>query len=110
MQRELSVVLNRPRLVSKYGLSGFTISSIMALLQSRAESTPDPLIVPISRDPRDDIFIAVARAAHADVLVTRDDDLKRDPDVVRALRDGGTQVTSVREFRELLLRLSSDRP
>jgi uncharacterized protein len=110
MQRELSVVLNRPHFATKYGLSGLTIAGITTLLHSRAESIPDPPIVPVSRDPRDDIFIAVARAARANVLVTRDDDLKRDPNVMFALRDSGTQTTSVREFRELLARSQQERP
>ena len=110
MQRELSVVLNRPRFAMKYGLSGLTISSIITLLQSRAESIPDPAIVPVSRDPRDDIFVAAARTAHADFLVTRDDDLKRDPNVLLALQECGTTVAFVREFREVLDRTRQERP
>ena len=63
---------------------------------------PDPPILAVSRDPRDDVFVAAAVASKADYLVTRDDDLKRDSGVQVYLSRFGVQVQSVREFLETL--------
>ncbi len=65
---------------------------------------PDPDIRRISRDPGDDIFIALAVAARAEYLVTRDDDLKRDLAVVSHLAEAGCEVVSVRAFIERVAR------
>ena len=78
------------------------MSRVVLLTSHRAYWIPDPPIVPVSRDPRDDIFIAAAKAAGANYLVTRDDDLKRDPNVFAYLEPAGVTVVSVREFYEVL--------
>lgn len=71
----------------------------MNLLRQSVDQVDDPPSVErVSRDPRDDIFIAVAAASKADCLVSRDDDLKRDPAVLAYLDPLGVRVLSVREF------------
>ena len=102
MLRDLTVVLQRPRIAQKYRLTPSTIARVVVLLLSRAESMPDPPILAVSRDPRDDVFVAAAVASKADYLVTRDDDLKRDSGVQVYLSRFGVQVQSVREFLETL--------
>lgn len=67
-----------------------------------AHSIDDPPVVPITRDPKDDIFVALAIHSGAEYLVTRDDDLKRDPHVVEHLAAAGCEVISVRAFIEKL--------
>lgn len=59
-------------------------------------------IVHLCRDPDDDVVIETAQNGRADALATRDDDLKRDWDLVRLLRAEGIQVLSVRQFLDAL--------
>jgi uncharacterized protein len=48
----------------------------VAGVASIADAHPDPLVeAPISRDPKDDYLVALARASSADVLVSGDADL-----------------------------------
>ena len=58
--------------------------------------------VHLCRDPRDDMFIETAVAGRADVLVSRDDDLKRAPEVATILAEHGIRVLSVQQFLDLL--------
>ena len=56
----------------------------------------------ISRDPDDDIFIALAIDARAEYLVTRDGDLKGADEVRNYLAGFGVAVLSVRQFMSIL--------
>jgi predicted nucleic acid-binding protein len=48
----------------------------VAGIASHAETRPDPPAGdPIARDPNDDYLITLARAAHADAIVSGDEDL-----------------------------------
>lgn len=78
------------------------LNTLIELITLRGEEWPDPEIVPVSRDPDDDIFIALAVEAKADYLVTRDDDLKGDRNVRAHLEAAGVQVVTIREFVEIL--------
>lgn len=101
-QFELSDVLSRPRIVRRYRLQPDVVARLLMLTARRSHWIPDPPILSISRDPRDDLFVAMARASGAEYLVTRDDDLKSDAAVVRHLADSGCTVASVREFLTVL--------
>ena len=52
----------------------------------------------LCRDPDDDVVIETAVVVGADVVVTRDDDLKGAPEVVAFLGEFGIPVRSVRQF------------
>ena len=79
---ELRSVAQRRRLVDRFGLQPGEVLRLSNLLLHRGRMLPPDLpVLSISRDPRDDMFIAAAVAGDADYLVTRDDDLKRDPAV-----------------------------
>lgn len=100
---ELGQVGTRRRLIERYGLRPASVARIIDLLRRSKDRIEDPENVErISRDPRDDIFIAVAAASKADCLVSRDDDLKRDPNVLAYLEPLGVRVMSVRDFRAAL--------
>ena len=102
--RELTTVLHRPRLTGRYHLSVDSVIALVNLITASSLQVVDPAVIPISRDPSDDIFVAVAVAARADYLVTRDDDLKGDPSVIAHLSEFGCEVVSVRTFIERLAR------
>jgi len=57
----------------------------------------------ICRDPKDDMVIETAINGHADALVSRDDDLKRAPEVVSLLAERGIRVLSVQRFLDAVL-------
>jgi putative PIN family toxin of toxin-antitoxin system len=54
------------------------------------------------RDPRDNIFLETALRGNARYVVTRDDDLKRDPELIAQMESHGIQVVSVQQFLDIL--------
>lgn len=76
MLDELAEVLARPRIARKYGITTDDVRELLDLLRERAELAVVTGAVRICRDPDDDMVIETALAGKADVLVTRDDDLK----------------------------------
>lgn len=98
---ELRGVLGRERL-RRAGISAQAAADLTANLEAVALVVPEPDIVPVSRDPHDDVFVALALAAQADCLVTRDDDLKGDAAVRSHLSQAGIPIYSVRQFAEQL--------
>jgi putative PIN family toxin of toxin-antitoxin system len=95
---ELARTLGRPRFALKFAVTEEDVRELVVLLRRAGHHSADPPIVSVSRDPRDDIFIAAAIAAGAECLVTRDDDLKGDEAVGRYLRPHGIEVLTVRRF------------
>lgn len=95
---ELHEVLLRPRLVCKYGIMAADVDELTTLLRSRAEMVTISGVIQMCRDPDDDAVIETAVAGQADVLVTRDDDMKSASDVVAALLEAGIAVHSVQRF------------
>jgi predicted nucleic acid-binding protein len=88
--------------VHRFGLDPCKFAQFVSDLSDRAASFPDPVVTPTCRDPKDDIFIALAVTSRAEYLVTRDDELKRDPVVRDILKDAGTRLVTVREFAAIL--------
>jgi predicted nucleic acid-binding protein len=89
-------------MLRRYRLPPEDVAGIVMLTSEKGLRIDDPRITPVSRDPRDDIFVALAVAAGAEYLVSRDDDLKRDPNVVNHLAAAGCQVVTVRTVLERL--------
>ncbi len=58
--------------------------------------------VHVCRDPKDDMVIETAVSGQADVIVTRDDDLKNAVEVLDYLRPAGVTVLSVQRFLDML--------
>jgi uncharacterized protein len=73
---ELDRVLRYPRLVLAIEKKRQTHENLLGLLQDVLRVIqPQPLFAPICRDPDDDEVLACARAAHADFIVSGDQDL-----------------------------------
>ncbi len=72
---EIEDVLNRPELRAKFpALTDDIIDEVLKRLE--AAENVNPADVPaVSRDPKDDIFLACAQASKADYLVSEDKDL-----------------------------------
>lgn len=54
------------------------------------------------RDPRDNMFLEAAVRGNARYLVSRDDDLKRDFELMAQMESRGIQVVSVQQFLDIL--------
>lgn len=99
---ELAGVLERPRLARRFGVTPATVDALLALLRERAELVPVRGALRLCRDPDDDLVIETAVGGRADALVSRDDDLKGDADLVAALRALGVEVLTVQRFLALV--------
>lgn len=99
--KELRGVSSRKKFAGQYPSIPAMLERIAHGISEYGFNIADPPIVPICRDPKDDVFIALAIASGAPYLVTGDKDL-RHPNVVAYLRNQGTEVLTVREFLHLL--------
>jgi len=97
---EVERVLHKPRLRQRYGLTDEQIQGVVDELQSGAIQAVPLSSLPIqSRDPNDDMFLAVALGAAATFLVSGDNDLlslKGAPEL------GELRIVTVPEFLDLL--------
>lgn len=92
----------RPRIRDKYELSEDEIKSFLRLLQERARHVELSGRLHLCRDPDDDQILETAFLGGAQLLVSRDDDLKRDVDLIYQMQNHGVEVLSVRRFLERL--------
>jgi len=108
---EIADVLTRPRIQAKYGLTTAEIAQFLRLLQERAIHVTPTGDVHLCRDPDDDLILETALLGEAQYAVSRDDDLKRDSDLVAQMNSRGvplalparaSEVLSVQQFLEQL--------
>lgn len=72
---EILEVLHRPELTRKFStLENLDATRVIEVL-AKAQVVPIPSLPSVSRDPKDDKFLATAEAAAADYLVSEDRDL-----------------------------------
>lgn len=72
---EVLDVLQRPAVTRTFRfVAGLDFAALLGILEAADMVSPSS-IPSISRDPNDDKFLATALAAHADYLVTEDNDL-----------------------------------
>jgi putative PIN family toxin of toxin-antitoxin system len=94
--REVLEVLHRPRLRARLPqIARLDIARIILLFEQAQVVEPNDLPA-VSRDPKDDKFLACARSAEAEYLVTEDQDLL----VLEAYE--GTRICQPAEFIALL--------
>ena len=99
---ELKDTVTDRAFVRRHGLRLEELNRAIGLLVPLGFRVEEVEVVSIARDPDDDIFIALAVAASADYLVTRDDDLKGDPAVRSYLEERGVRLITLREFAAVL--------
>ncbi len=99
---ELADVLSRPRIRRKYQLAPETIAAYLLLISERAAQVDPPGQLQLCRDPDDDVVLETAILGKAGYLVSRDDDLKGDTDLVEQMRRQGIEVLSVQRFLAVL--------
>lgn len=104
IDREVLDVLSRPKIRQKFPqITDERIKLITTLLElAHRVEVKDSDIQPICRDPKDDIFLACAKLAKANYLVSEDNDLL----VLKSYED--TQIVNVIEFLAVLQDDTSD--
>ncbi|MBI1821720.1 MAG: putative toxin-antitoxin system toxin component, PIN family [Nitrospirae bacterium] len=100
--KEISDVLSRPRIKSRYGVSEHNVQELLILIEERSEHVLLSGDIDICRDKDDDLIIETAVKGKAGYLVTRDDDIKFDKDVSAYLSKYDISVLSVAKFLNLL--------
>ncbi|MCO5185676.1 MAG: putative toxin-antitoxin system toxin component, PIN family [Anaerolineae bacterium] len=93
---ELVDVLNRPRICDKYRIAHEDIKTIVALVMLRGEGVTPDRKISVCRDPKDDMFLEIAVAGDADVIVSGDEDLL----VLNPFE--GIQIVAPRDFLHML--------
>ncbi len=100
VRAEIADVLSRPKLRQKFpGLTDESTARVLAVLDAGLQITPEitPEITPaVSRDPKDDMFLALAVESKATYLVSEDNDLL----VLDTYR--GIRILTVLEFLQAL--------
>ncbi|MFI5395673.1 MAG: putative toxin-antitoxin system toxin component, PIN family [Candidatus Binatia bacterium] len=95
---EIGDVLRRPRIKRKYQVLEEDVVQYLRLIAAGVAVVPVAGTMRLCRDPDDDVVLETAIAGGAKYLVTRDDDLKRDLDLIRQMKEHGVQVMSVSRF------------
>jgi putative PIN family toxin of toxin-antitoxin system len=103
---ELAEVLNRPRLLLRFRYPQRDAERFVRLIAARATLVETSGELKACRDPDDDEILEAAIRGKATYLVTRDDDLKRDLDLIKMARYHGVRVVSVKQFLRRLARQS----
>ena len=99
---EIRDVLGRERIRRLTGHDQQDVDRFLALIEARAE------VVSIEgqhygcRDATDDALLECAVRSGAEAIVTRDDDLKRDLQLEKRMREHGVNLLSVSAFLQLL--------
>jgi putative PIN family toxin of toxin-antitoxin system len=101
---EIIEVLNRPRLMRRFIYPPEEVETFVRLIAARANTVQTSGDLKICRDPDDNEILEAAIRGKSQYLVTRDDDLKRDLDLIKAARRRRVRVVSVRQFLRRLSR------
>ena len=102
MMEELAEVLARPRIRNKYLIPDDDVKELLILLEERAEDIMISEEVTICRDKDDNFIVETAIKGKVAYLVTRDDDIKFDKEVLSFLARYGVSVISVAKFLALI--------
>ena len=99
---EIVEVLDRPRIRSRCRFSAAELSVILDSLWDRAIVVVPSGDLHLCRDPNDDMHLEAAIAGAADVMVSCDDDIKRDLGLIEQLHAQGIEVLTVAQFVRVL--------
>ena len=102
MLEELADVLGRPKIRDKYGISALDIEELLILLEERSEDVLLSGNVSVCRDVDDNGVIETAINGKAQYIITRDDDIKFDLNVISFLSRHNIAVVSLSTFLNIL--------
>lgn len=99
---EIAEVLSRPRIRDKYHLEPEDVKEFLRLIAERSITVATTGTLHLCRDPDDDLMLETALNGNATLAVSRDDDLKRDQELISRMLEQGIEVLSVQRFLEKL--------
>jgi putative PIN family toxin of toxin-antitoxin system len=99
---ELREVLLRPRLMKIRRSTGMDVDAFVAGVGAVVRLAPVTGDLRLCRDPDDDIVLETAIRGGAAYLISRDEDMTRDLDLIEELRKRGIQTITVQGFINLL--------
>lgn len=99
--KEIKDVLKKPRLQEKYAYKDSEIEKYLTLIASEARIVKISGDVSICRDLRDNHILEAALKGRAKYLITRDDDIKGDSDVIQRMNRLSVKVVTVANFLKL---------
>lgn len=94
LMAELISVLHRPKVTTI--VKEDDVEELLLIVQDKATTLDVEHVPAISRDPKDDVFLACAQAGRANYLVTGDNDL------LCLKAHGATKIVTPAEFLEIL--------
>ncbi|MDP3298409.1 MAG: putative toxin-antitoxin system toxin component, PIN family [Thermodesulfovibrionia bacterium] len=100
--KELSDVLKRPRIKDQYKITDEEIELFVEILAGIGHKVYLSEDINLCRDHKDNMVLETAIKGGVDYLVTRDDDIKRDIQLIEELRKNGIKVLPVSKFLKML--------
>lgn len=100
--QEIARVLQKPRLQTRYRYLSSEIRQYLHLISEGALIVVPSTSLNLCRDPKDNHLLEAAIEGRADFIVTRDDDLKGDRELVTHMQSFGVEVTTVSGFLKRL--------
>ncbi|MEN3001572.1 MAG: putative toxin-antitoxin system toxin component, PIN family [Armatimonadota bacterium] len=100
--QEVRAVLLRPRIQRKYPITEAQVDEYLRLIREQSLVVELLGVLQRCRDPRDNFLLETAVLGNAECIVTRDDDLKRDIDLMTTMQRLGVEILSVRQLLERL--------
>jgi len=95
---ELLEVLSRPRIMKVWQTTVSDAETFVQMVSAVARLVPVSGGLGICRDPDDDVLLETALAGRATYVVSRDEDVTRDIELVRQFEGQGVQLITVSRF------------
>jgi putative PIN family toxin of toxin-antitoxin system len=99
---ELEDVLSRPRLCTKYEISEKQVERFLTPIVEGGIPVNVTGRLALCRDPRDDMLLETAEVGEAAYVISRDEDITRDPELAAKLKERGIEPITVARFLALL--------
>jgi uncharacterized protein len=99
---ELAGVLTRNRIRQRLRVSGEDADEILARVREKAVRVNPTGAIQLCRDKKDDVMLETAILGRAHYIVSRDDDIKRDLNLIAYLHEHNIEVVTVARFLQLL--------
>ena len=95
---ELEDVLHRPRIQQKFGVTEAQAEALLLLITEKATPVEISGELHLCRDPRDDMLLETAIVGGATHIVSRDEDITRDLELLAQLEKRRIKAVTVSRF------------
>ena len=95
---ELEDVLHRPRIQQRFGVTEVRAEELLLLITEKATPVEISGELHLCRDARDDMLLETAIVSGATHIVSRDEDITRDLELLAQLENRGIKAMTVSRF------------